>query len=432
MLTQADAVVIGGGITGCSTAWNLARRGKKVVVLEKDDLAFEASGRTVAAVGLLGKQEGEFELARASLAIYDGLKEELGFDIEFIKHGRLVPAETPEDMPYFDEMVEAANEGGIRLEILSKDDVRSRFPAVEGPFEAMAYSPDEGHVNPPRVVNGFANAAKEHGAEVYTGCVVTDIGVTGGRVTSVETNLGEIKTDVVVLAAGVWAYRLADRLGIHVPVQLVTLSQGETGPAPPIIEQFVRGGYYCFRQTASGPVRVSNGYRRQDVYHDLSIHDLRDLSVWLPRLIKQRKSITMRLDMELLKHDVKLFLSAMRGKRTTVAPLRKEPKAALKKVKSQLKAASKLIPKLGELELAKCWAGYIDTTPDLVPILGPAGKPEGLFLSMGYSGHGFGLGPIAGKLTADLIVDGESSVDWRPFSVHRFKEGKTPMPTRLM
>ena len=82
--------------------------------------------------------------------------------------------------------------------------------------------------------------------------MATNIGVTGGCVTSVETTQGEIETGVVVLAAGVWAYRLADRMGVHIPVQIVTLSQRETGPAPPIIEQFVRGGYYCFRQTASG------------------------------------------------------------------------------------------------------------------------------------------------------------------------------------
>ena len=433
MLTKADAVVIGGGITGCSIAYNLSKRGKRVVVLEKDDVAFEASGRTVAAVGLLGKQESEFELAQASLALYDGLSEEIGSDVEFIKQGRLLPAESPEDLPYFEEMVQAARDGGVELEMLTRDQVKSRFPMIEGPFEAIAYSPDEGHVNPTRVVNGFANAARENGAEIYTGCVATDIGVTGGRVTSVETTLGEIETGVVVLAAGVWSYRLADRLGVHIPVQIVTLSQGETDPAPPIIQQFVRGALYCFRQTASGPVRVSNGYRRQDVYHDLSIHDLRDLRVWLPRLIKQRKSITMRLDMELLKHDVKLFLASMRGKRSSiVAPVGKEPRSALNKVKRQLNAAGKLIPGLQQLRLARCWAGYIDTTPDLVPILGPAGRPEGLFLSMGYSGHGFGLGPVAGKLTADLIVDGESSLPWRHFSVHRFKEGKTPMPTRLM
>ena len=432
-MTKADAVVIGGGITGCSIAYNLSRRGKRVVVLEKDDVAYEASGRTVAAVGLLGKQAGEFELAQASLGIYDGLSEEIGYEIEFIKKGRLLPAESPVDVPYFEEMVEAARDGGIQPEMLTREQVKSRFPVVEGHFEAMAYSSDEGHVNPTRVVNGFANAARENGAEIRTGCVATNIGVTGGRITSVETTQGEIETGVVVLAAGVWSYRLADRLGVHLPVQIVTLSQGETGPAPPIIEQFVRGGSYCFRQTASGPVRVSNGYRRQGVYHDLSMHDFRDLKVWLPRLIKQRNSVTMRVDLELMKHDVKLFLASLRGKRPPiVAPVAKEPKYDLPTVKGQLAAATKLIPSLGSLSIEKCWAGYIDITPDLVPILGPVDRPQGLYLSMGYSGHGFGLGPVVGKLTADLIVDGKTTLPWEHFSASRFEKGPTPMPTRLM
>ena len=139
---------------------------------------------------------------------------------------------------------------------------------------------------------------------------------------------------------GVWAYRLADRLRrAHSSADSDAFAGRDRTNAPPIIEQFVRGGYYCFRQTASGPVRVSNGYRRQDVYHDLSIHDFRDLKVWLPRLIKQRKSITMRLDMELLKHDLKFFLASLQGKRSTVAPVGKEPKSAFNKVKRQLSAA---------------------------------------------------------------------------------------------
>ena len=148
MLTKADAVVIGGGITGCSIAYNLSRRGKRVVVIEKDDVAYEASGRTVAAVGLLGKQEGEFELARASLAIYDGLSKDIGSEIEFIKKGRLLPAESPEDMPYFEEMIEAARDGGIELEMLTQGAGKESIPGGRGPHRGHSLLPRRGPREP--------------------------------------------------------------------------------------------------------------------------------------------------------------------------------------------------------------------------------------------------------------------------------------------
>ncbi|MEE9198838.1 MAG: FAD-binding oxidoreductase [Dehalococcoidia bacterium] len=433
MERSADVVVVGGGISGCAIAYNLAKRGQKVVLLEKDDIAFEASGRTVAAVGLLGKQEGEFLLAQESLKLYDRLKEELSYDVEFIKGGRLVAAEDYEDIILFEEMVAAAEEAGVELEVLGQEEVRRRFPYVEGPFHAIAYSADEGHVNPVRVVNGFARAAREYGANIYPGCLVTDIGVTGGIVTSVETSRGEIKTDVVVNAAGVWASRLADRMGMHIPIQIIRLAQGETEPVGPIFEPFIRSATYCTRQTASGTVRVSNGYRDQAVYHDLSFHDFRDLRVWLPRLVKQRKTISFRLDLDLLKHDIRAFLASMRRRRhSRVAPVGLEAKPALRKVRKQLARAARLVPKLEGLSIRDHWAGFIDMTPDLLPVIGPVEEPKGLYLAMGFSGHGFALGPIVGKLMAELIIDGKTSAPINPFRMERFAEGKVQMPSRLM
>ncbi|MFQ5874789.1 MAG: NAD(P)/FAD-dependent oxidoreductase, partial [Dehalococcoidia bacterium] len=295
----ADVVVVGGGISGCAIAYNLAKRGQKVVLLEKDDIAFEASGRTMAAVGLLGKQKGEFLLAKESLKLFEGLKDELSYDVEFIEGGRLIAVESDEDVIFFDEMVEQGKEAGLEFEVLGREEARRRFPYIEGPFQSIAYSPNEGHVNPVRTVHGLARAAQEYGVEILTGWLATDIDVTGGKVTSVETNRGEIKTNVVVNAAGVWASRLADRVGVHIPIQIVRLSQGETEPVAPLFEPFIRCSTYSVRQTASGAVRMTNGYRDQAVFHDLSLHDFRDIRVWLPRLAQQRKYVSFRLDMDL-------------------------------------------------------------------------------------------------------------------------------------
>ena len=225
--TEADAVIIGAGITGCSTAYRLARRGWKVVVLEKDDIAHEASGRTMAAVGLVGKHHpDEFALAKASMEIWSGLNEELGTDIEYINGGRLVVANTEEDLPLFDEMIRGAEESGVEIQWYDAPRARAKWPFLQGSFLKAAHSPFEGHVNPIKVVHGFARAAKEYGAQIHTGCVATDVVTRAGKVSSVVTSLGEISTPVVLDAAGVWGYRLADRLGVKLPIQLIKVVQG--------------------------------------------------------------------------------------------------------------------------------------------------------------------------------------------------------------
>lgn len=433
MTHQADVVVVGGGVTGCATAYYLSKRGRKVVLLEKDDIAFEASSRTMAAIGLLGKQEGEFLLAQEGLKLYRQLSDDLNYDVEFIEGGRLIVSEAPADSVYFEEMVKEARESGVEFEVLDRQEAKRRFPYLRGPFNSVAYSPNEGHVNPVRTVQAYANAARENGAEIVTDCSVFDIGVTGGKVTSVHTSQGEIRTGVVVNAAGVWAGRLNDKVGLHTPTQLIRLAQGETEPLPPLFQPFIRSGTFCVRQTASGTVRVTNGYRDQGVYHDLSLQDFRDMKVWLPRLLKQRKTVSFRIDTDLLKFDIQNLLSSIGGRRDSrVAPVGLEAQPAPKKVRSQLADASRLIPQLKKASLVSHWAGYIDLTPDLLPILGRVDQLEGLYLSMGFSGHGFALGPIVGKIMSELIMDGESSVPIEPFSAGRFVSGKVEMPRRLM
>ena len=431
---DSDVVVIGAGISGCATAYNLARRGQKVVVLEKDDIAFEASGRTMAAVGLVGKHHAdEFKLAQASMELWNGLSEELGADIELIKGGRLAIANTEEDAPLFQEMVQGAEESGVSIEWLEPQDAKRRWPFLEGSFKRAAYSRYEGHVNPVKTVQAFARTAREYGARFYTGCMVQDVGVSAGRVTAVSTNLGEIKTGAVVNASGVWASRLADRVGVHIPIQLVRVVQGETEPLPRLFDSFIRGPNYGGRQTASGAFRITGGYRRMDVYHDLSLHDLRDLTLWVPRLLQHRKDVTMQLNLNVLRHDFKGLINGLvPGKTGEVVPVGLEPRRNHKNLERKLARLTRLIPRLKGLGLTKTWAGYVDLTPDLLPVIGPVERPKGMYLATGFSGHGFAIGPIVGKIMADLVLEGGTSLPLHTFRPSRFSEEKVPMPRRLV
>ena len=112
---------------------------------------------------------------------------------------------------------------------------------------------------------------------------------------------------------GFWGYRLADRLGVKLPIQLIKVVQGETEPAPRLFDCFLRGPTYGSRQTASGAFRITGGYRKMDVYHNLSLHDLRDLAIWIPRILKYRKDVTLKLDPNILKLDMAGLLGKIRG-----------------------------------------------------------------------------------------------------------------------
>ena len=276
-------------------------------------------------------------------------------------------------------------------------------------------------------------AAQENGAQILTGCLVTEVVTRAGRVSSVVTTQGEINTPVVLDAAGVWGYRLADRLGVKLPIQLIKVVQGETDPAPRLFDCFLRGPTYGSRQTASGAFRITGGYRKMDVYHNLSLHDLRDLAIWIPRLLRYRKDVTMKVDPNILKLDVSALLGRIMGNGIGApAPVGTEPRPQPENVARKLKRISELVPAMQGLRLARTWGGYVDMTPDFLPILGAVKKIEGFYVATGFSGHGFAVGPIVGKLMAELIIDGKASMDINSFRPGRFAEGKTPVPPRLM
>ena len=431
---EADVVIIGAGISGCATAYNLARRGLKVVVLEKDDIAFEASGRSMAAVGVLGKHHpDEYRLAQAAVEVWPTLGDELNTDIEYIPGGRLAIAETRKDLPLFQEMIETAEESGVKIEWLEPRQARKRYPYLEGPLTMAAFSPQEGHVNPPKTVHAFARAAQEYGAKFHTGCLVKEVGVAGGSVRHVGTSMGEIKTGAVINVAGVWANRLLDDLGVHVPIKIIRLPQGETEPLPRLFDFFMRGPTYSARQTASGTLRISGGYRQLEVIHDLSLDDLRDLKVWLPRLAQQRSNVSLRLDMNVLKREfLGLVNSKVMGRERDVAPVGVEPRKAPGNLRKKLRRLSSLIPQLEGLKVRRHWTGYVDLTPDLLPVIGPVDQVKGLYVAMGFSGHGFVLGPVTGRIMADLVTGQASPFPIHAFRPGRFVEEKVKMPKRLM
>ncbi|MEE9198839.1 MAG: FAD-binding oxidoreductase, partial [Dehalococcoidia bacterium] len=146
-----------------------------------------------------------------------------------------------------------------------------------------------------------------------------------------------------------------------------------------------------------------------------------------------RKNINFTLNMALLKYDFKALLDGLLpGKRGAVAPVGLEPRRELKNLCRKQANLARIVPQLKGARIQRHWAGYVDMTPDFLPVLGKVARPEGLYLATGFSGHGFTVGPIVGKLMAELIVDGKTSLPLHTFRASRFSEEKVSMPRRLM
>ncbi|MBI2846274.1 MAG: FAD-binding oxidoreductase [Chloroflexi bacterium] len=429
MEKEADVVVIGGGISGCSVAYNLARRGSKVVLLEKGEIASEASGRTGANIRQQGRDPAEMPLVKESVRLWEHLSEELKTNIEYVQGGNLYLAETDKEMAALEETMKEGHQLGLDNRILTPQEILKLVPTIGTPFKAGLLSPKDGHSDSIKTTNAFANAAREHGAKIYTHCHAIDIGLTAGRVSSVMTPMGEIKTPVVVNAAGVWANRVAEMVGVHMPVKIILNWEAETQPYPPLYKASVRAPRSSSRQTASGNIRFSGGLQARYGYN-ISLDIFEDLGLWLPRLIKFNSSIKLGFNWEFLWRDFRRLLGGKGGYLATF-PVNYEPPVHQGVIKKRKQGLIELMPSLKDVKVIKTWGGLKDITPDLIGVLGKVERPDGFIMMAGLN-RGWALGPVLGKLISELILDGKPSISIDAFSISRFGKGKkVPMPPKF-
>jgi glycine/D-amino acid oxidase-like deaminating enzyme len=215
-------------------------------------------------------------------------------------------------------------------------------------------------------------------------------------------------------------------LGLSLPQRLVRATVARTTPAPPITRAGVWGPAVAFRQRLDGRLNLAAGGAMD---HDVTLESLRHLRLFLPNYWKNRKLFRFHVGAPLW-HDL--------GRRLPGAAPRPEldgggePVPNPDKVRQSLEEFRRLFHALSALAIERSWAGYIDTTPDVVPVLGGVPALGGLIVATGFSGHGFAMGPIAGRLVTELIVDGKPSLDLQGFRFTRFAEGALPAPRSVL
>ena len=373
----ADIVVIGGGVEGSSIAYQLAKRGLEVVLLEAREVASAASGASAGGVRQQGRDPRELPIAMRAIAMWPGLTEELGADIDYHQNGHLTLVEFESDLPELEGRVREQQQSGLGIEMLYGDDVREVAPGIGDQVIAGAFCLSDGHANPIWTTKAFAAAAVREGAKLLERTPATGVVTDSGRVTGVETPDGLIATNWVVNAAGAWSPEITKMAGFEVPIHTRAPQMLLTTELPmdlyPVIGCVSK--LLSLKQLFNGRYLIGGGWPAS-VYQDIES----------PLGRNRHDSIT-----------------------------------------GSANHSSAIWPALLKTNVLRVWAGLEAETDDVVPILGPVDHVEGFIMASGFSGHGFALAPYVGVLIADHIATGETAIPMDALMLDRFdKPGAGP------
>jgi glycine/D-amino acid oxidase-like deaminating enzyme len=294
------------------------------------------------------------------------------------------------------------------------------MPGVARAFPGGIYTASDGRAEPQRAAPAIAHALRAKGVKVLTPCAVRGIETSAGAVSGVVTEHGMIRCSSVVVAGGAWTRLFAGSVGVDVPQLSVRSSVMRTEPVDGGPEVSACNQTVGYRKRLDGGYTIANAFRS---VAEITPDSFRLFRHYLPALKSQFRSMDFAFG--------ERFFEALRQPRTwrldqptvfeTVRTLDPAPTQTFNDV--AINAFRALFPALGDVKVAQAWAGYIDVTPDAVPVISVAQQVPGMFIATGFSGHGFGIGPGAGKLMADIVANDKPLVDPQAFRLSRFSDG---------
>ncbi|MBR0682818.1 FAD-binding oxidoreductase [Roseomonas eburnea] len=423
---KVDVVVIGGGIIGVSAAFNLAKKGYSVALLEKGKVGAEQSSRNWGWCRVQGRSLPEVPLARFSLSCWNDMERDVGRDVGFRRTGLLVVTDDPKELAELEEWVERAQPYQLDSRMLSPAELRAMLPDAAGSWLGGLYSASDGRAEPLKAAPAIAEAARRMGVTIHQGCAARGMETTGGKVSAVVTERGRIRTSAVLCAGGAWASMFCRRHGISLPQAGVFATACRTEPAPEVMPGGISTGGYAFRRRDDGGYTVAiAGAGRVE----LTPQNIRYAWKLMPLYRKRRKKVR-----------ITIGPSFFRGPEASgswsfneVSPFEKirifDPPANMDLINKAMARFRADYPVLADIKVAEAWGGFIDSTPDARPVISAVDKLPGFFVAAGFSGHGFGLGPGAGRLAADLVSGDAPIVDPHAYRYSRFTDGTKLRPS---
>lgn len=422
---SADIVIIGGGIVGVSTAWFLARQGIRVVLCEKGHIAGEQSGRNWGWVRQQGRDVRELPMMIESMNIWRGLESEIGEDVGFIQGGCLFAARKHKELDDFAEWLAIAREHGLDTRIITGKELERQVGPAAAQWAGAMFTASDGRAEPHKATPAIARAAASKGASILTACAVRGLETEGGHVSEVVTEHGAIRTSVVLCAAGAWSSLFCQSLGIAVPQLKVQGNVLRTAPARATLNGNVFDSKVGIRRRQDGGFTVAHGSL---LLHPVTPSTFRYAFKFLPALRQEFRTLRLSIGREFLEE----FRTPSRWALDAVSPFEKNrvlnPRPAssvIAKIKANLAVT---FPELANVEIAETWAGMVETSPDVVPVICPIDRIPGFHVATGFSGHGFGIGPGAGKAIAAMLTGTDSGIDLSQLRLERFFDGSPIRP----
>jgi glycine/D-amino acid oxidase-like deaminating enzyme len=425
---RADVVIIGGGIIGTSTALFLAQKGISVALCEKGHIAGEQSSRNWGWCRKMGRDPREIPLIIESLRLWQGMNEMVEAETGFRQAGIMYLAETQAELGQLEAWLEHARQYQLDTRVITRSEAAELMPGLTGEWTGALYTASDGKAEPQRAAPAIAEAARRQGAAIVTQCAVRGIETQGGRVAGVVTEKGRIACETVVLAGGAWCRLFCGNLNIELPQLKVLATVMRTEPLEGGPEISASGGLFGFRKRMDGGYTVATlGVRTIDLVPD----HFRLFFDYLPAVRLHWKKLRFRVGGRWAEEwrvprrwgldDASPF--------EAVRVLDPEPDRFV--VERARTATAEAFPVFRKAVVAESWGGMIDVMPDAIPVISPVETLPGFFIATGFSGHGFGIGPGAGKLVADMVSGDPTLVDPTPFRLTRFTDGSNPQPHPL-
>ena len=364
-----DVLIIGGGLHGCSAALHCAMAGLRVIVVEREAVGRHASGVNAGGVRSLRRDVAEVPLSLASHEIWHSIRDLVDDNCGYSKTGQIMVAMDEADMQSIHaRRATMESLGYAHEEVIGSNEVYDLLPALAPGCPGALIARDDGAANPYRTTMAFKNKAARLGVIFREGIAVSNLSKDGSGWRA-ETNDGEILAERVINCAGAWSATVCSWLGEPVPLVPIAPMMTITAPLPPFVSPVVlcAGRPLSFKQMSNGTVMIGGGYSGKA-----------DLGTGLTKL---------RLD----------------------------------RLSTNLTTALALFPILKSVNIVRFWAGVEASMPDGIPVIGPSNK-DGVFHAFGFSAHGFQLGPIVGRIMAELVQDNQSPLPIEPFSINRFSK----------